>query len=66
MRHVFTIAWHLLLFLVAVVVFYLGLGIGLAWNPAVGTILWVVAGAIALGNLFWMVRSINRMRRSAA
>ena len=65
MRHALTIAWHLLLFLVAVVVFYLGLGVGLAWNPAVGTVLWVVAGAIALGNLFWMVRSINRMRRSA-
>ena len=66
MRHALTIAWHVLLFLVAVVVFYLGLGVGLAWNPDVGTILWVVAGAIALGNFFWMVRSINRMRRSAA
>lgn len=66
MRRVLTIAWHVLLFLVAVVVFYLGLGIGLAWNPAAGTVLWVVAGALALGNLFWMVRSISRMRRSAA
>ena len=37
---------HILLFLVAVAVFYLGLGIGLSWNPAVGTLLWLAAALI--------------------
>ena len=40
-----------LLFVVAVVVFFLGLGIGLAFNPIIGLILWVVAPAIAVSNL---------------
>ena len=39
-----------LLFVVAVVVFFLGLGIGLAFNPIIGLILWVVAPAIAVSN----------------
>ncbi len=47
---------HILLFLVAVAVFYLGLGIGLSWNPAVGTLLWLAAALIAVGNLWWILR----------
>ena len=47
---------HIVLFLVAVIVFYLGLGIGLSANPTLGTALWVAAIAIALANLFWIVR----------
>ena len=47
---------HILLFLVAVAVFYLGLGIGLQWNPTVGTLLWLAAGLILAGNLWWLLR----------
>ena len=47
---------HVGLFLVALVVFYLGLGLGLSWNPTVGTLLWLAAALIAAGNIWWMVR----------
>ena len=47
---------HILLFLVAVAVFYLGLGIGLSRDPAVGTLLWLAAGLILAGNLWWILR----------
>ena len=50
------VAVHLFLFLVAFVVFYLGLGLGLSWNPMAGTVLWLVALAIAGGNIWWMAR----------
>lgn len=48
---------HALLFLMAVVVFYVGLGVGLQHNPGLGTALWVAAGAIVALNLFWIQRS---------
>ncbi len=48
---------HALLFLLAVVVFYVGLGLGLQYNPGLGTALWVAAGAIVALNLFWIQRS---------
>ena len=51
---------HVLLFLLAIVVFYLGLGIGLQFNPNLGTILWVVAAAIAGLNILWILRSRKR------
>ena len=47
---------HVLLFLLAVVVFYLGLGLGLQVNPALGTVLWVVAFIIVVLNVYWMCR----------
>ncbi len=50
-------AAHALLFLLAFVVFYVGLGVGLQHNPDLGTVLWVVAGAIVALNLFWIQRS---------
>ena len=40
-------AAHALLFVVAIVVFFLGLGIGLQYNPNLGTLLWIAAVAIA-------------------
>ncbi len=49
-------ALHLLIFAVAVVVFFLGLGIGLQYNPDLGTLLWIVAAAIAVANAVWMTR----------
>jgi integral membrane sensor domain MASE1 len=49
-------ALHLLLFLVAALVFFLGLGIGLSQNPTVGTLLWLVAAGIVVANAIWMTR----------
>ena len=51
------VAAHVALFLVAVVVFYLGLGVGLQVSPTWGTVLWVVAIAIVLLNIVWIIRS---------
>ena len=51
------IAAHVLLFGLAIVVFYLGLGVGLQFNPALGTLLWIVAAGLIALNLFWIVRS---------
>lgn len=51
------VAAHVLLFVLALIVFYFGLGVGLAFNPALGTLLWLVAGAIAVGNILWIVRA---------
>ena len=51
------IAAHALLFLLAVVVFYLGLGVGLQFNPTLGTLLLVASAGLVALNLFWIVRS---------
>ena len=51
---------HVGLFLVVFAVFYLGLGLGLTWNPTVGTLLWLAAALIAAVNIWWMVRSSKR------
>ena len=51
------IAAHALLFVIAVVVFFLGLGVGLQFNPTLGTLLWIAAAAIAGLNVLWMFRS---------
>ena len=56
-------ATHAVLFLVALIVFYLGLGVGLQISPVLGTILWVVAIALALLNILWIVRSRTRAGR---
>ena len=71
MGRIVRITAHILLFAVAVVVFYLGLGIGLAWpgvnvagialsGPTAGTILWIVAGVILVLNVVWIVRARKR------
>ena len=51
---------HVLLFAIAIVVFYIGLFIGLQVNPNVGTLLWLVSAAIVVVNVFWIVRSGRR------
>ena len=51
------IAAQALLFVLAVVVFYIGLGVGLQINPTMGSILWFVAAAILALDLVWVVRS---------
>ena len=48
---------HVLLFALAVVVFFLGLGVGLAYNATLGTLLWVAAGGIAGLNLLWILQA---------
>ena len=48
---------HVLLFVLAVVVFYVGLGLGLQYNPTLGTALWFASAAIVALNLLWMRRS---------
>ena len=48
---------HVLLFILAFVVFYAGLGIGLQYNPNLGTLLWLAAAGIAAGNILWIVRA---------
>ena len=47
---------HLALFLVAIVVFYVGLGVGLQVSSAWGIALWVAAGTIVAANIFWILR----------
>ncbi len=56
MSVVVRMALHVLLFLVAGIVFFLGLGIGLSQNPTIGTLLWLVAAGIAVANAIWMTR----------
>ncbi len=55
MRVALRILAHAFLFLAAVVVSYLGLGVGLALNSTLGTVLWVVAGLMFFGNIVWIV-----------
>ena len=59
------IVLHVVLFLVAVVVFYLGLGVGLALNPAIGMILWFASGALFAGNLLWLMLYLWKRREPA-
>lgn len=48
---------HVLLFAAAFVVFFVGLVIGLQYNANLGTLLWIIAAAIAALNVLWMFRS---------
>lgn len=59
----FRVATHVGLFLLAVVVFYLGLGIGLSQSPMYGNLLFLTALAIASLNVWWMVRRPRRRKR---
>ena len=51
---------HVLLFVIAVVVFYLGLGLGFQSSPTIGAVLWIVSAAIVTLNLMWIVRAQGR------
>ena len=55
-RKTIGIGIHAFVFLLAVVIFYFGLGVGLAFNPTLGTLLWVAAFTVAGLNVFWMIR----------
>ena len=58
------IVLHVVLALLAVVIFYVGLGVGLALNPTIGTILWFVSGALFVGNLLWLILFLNNRREA--
>ena len=55
-RKVVWIGIHVMVFLVAVVISFFGLGVGLAVNPLLGTLLWILALAVAGLNLYVMRR----------
>ena len=59
------IALHVILALVAVVIFYVGLGVGLTLNPTIGTVLWFASGALFVGNLLWLILFLNKRREAA-
>lgn len=52
---------HVALFALAFVLFFLGLGLGLQYDPTLGTVCWIGAGLLVAGNIFW----IDRVRRRA-
>ncbi len=47
---------NILLFIVAGALFFIGLGLGLQFNPTIGTVLWIAAGVIVVLNVLWMNR----------
>ncbi|MDE2687597.1 MAG: hypothetical protein OXI16_08910 [Chloroflexota bacterium] len=51
---------HVLLLILAIGVFFFGLGVGLQFNPTYGTILWIVAGVIFVLNLLWMFGVVGK------
>ena len=53
---------HVLLFLAALAVFWVGIVFGLTVNPNLGTTLWIVAIAIAGLNVLWIVLSARKAR----
>ncbi|MGB0389450.1 MAG: hypothetical protein ACPGWR_31915 [Ardenticatenaceae bacterium] len=48
---------QILLLIVAVFIFYLGLGAGLIYDPTLGTLLWLLAGLIFLADAIWFIRT---------
>ena len=60
MNSALKISAHVLLFIVALVVFYIGLFMGLQVNPNVGTLMWLVSASIVAANIIWIVRSGRR------
>ncbi len=59
------IALHVVLALVAVVIFYVGLFMGLQVNTTIGTVLWFASGALFVGNLLWLILFLNKRREAA-
>ncbi len=63
MKTVVRVVVHVLLFVLAIAVFYLGLGIGLSYNPTIGTAMWGAAAMITGINLVWIMRWKRATRR---
>lgn len=47
---------HLMLFPLAFIIFYFGLGVGLIISPLLGTLLWILAVAIGIYGAYWLTR----------
>ena len=58
------IAAHVVAALLAVVIFYAGLFIGLQVNTTIGTVLWFLSGALFVGNLLWLILFLNKRREA--
>ena len=57
---------HLAVFIAAILIFCLGLGVGLAFNATIALVLWVVAGVIAVTNVVLIVVSVVAEMRGDA
>ena len=62
MKTALRIAAHVVAALLAVVIFYAGLFIGLQVNTTIGTVLWFLSGALFVGNLLWLILFLNKRR----
>ncbi len=60
------IATHLLVFMAALAIFYLGLGLGLSQHPMYGNALCPSALLIAVANVWWILRRTRRNRSSSS
>ena len=58
-RRILLVSVHVALFIAAILIFVLGLGVGLSLNPLLGMVLWLVAALTAGGNVWWIVRRSN-------
>ena len=61
-RTILRVVLHAAVFVIAFFTFILGLGVGLAVNPAAGTLLWVLAGLIVVANIILIV--VGRRNRT--
>lgn len=62
MSAAFRIIAHILLFALALAALWGGLGVGLQYNPAIGTVMLLAALGIAAANTFWIFRTKGRRR----
>lgn len=62
MRRSIRITAHILLFALALAVLWVGLGVGLQYNPTIGTIMLLAALGIAAANTFWIFRAKGQRR----
>ena len=59
------IVTHIVLFVLAFGIFYVGLAVGLQQDADWGTILWAVAMAIVVLNIAWMLLAGRRRKKRA-
>lgn len=50
-------AGQILLFLLAIVIFNVGLFLGLQVDPQLGTLMWAISAAVIVLDLYWIYRS---------
>ena len=64
MKTALRVVIHVTVALLAVVIFYVGLGLGSQISTAAGAVLWFVSGALFVGNLIWLILFLNRRREA--